>query len=228
MSKKESIIAKMKKLFSLAKSDNPNEAKVAMERAQDMMIKHNIEMREVKADNTYTSAESDGFKRESMEDKYINSILTNYFYVDIVKGGTRYGEKRFTYVGEASNVEMAMYVRDYLLRTFQTLWKKYKKEHNLQSSSKQSFYLGLFKGFCAKMEEQLAQAVESYGKELVLVKDPKVEEKVQEMFPNASKMPSKKVRNSDPGAYNDGFEKGKKINVNRGVGDGGAKAAISN
>lgn len=50
------IIEKIKKLLSLSESSNENEAKIAMLKAQELLMKHKLSMREVKEFKVYNSA----------------------------------------------------------------------------------------------------------------------------------------------------------------------------
>ena len=75
------LIEKIQKLLALSGSSNENEAKAAMTKAQELMLKHNIDMRSVKEhDSEYINELSEAFKREHPSMKYINSIIEKYFF----------------------------------------------------------------------------------------------------------------------------------------------------
>jgi len=170
------IIEKIQKLLALSGSANENESKAAMVKAQELMAKHNIEMQSIENhDSEYIREKTDNYKRESVEEKYIASILCKYFFVSIVRT-RKSGYSYLNIVGEKNNVKTAIHMRQYLTNTFKALWREYKIETGAAQKAKQSFYLGLFNGFCDKMKEQRAKTEEKYG--LVLVNDTKIDDKV--------------------------------------------------
>lgn len=216
------IKEKIKKLLALSGSDNVNEAKQAMERAQEMMIKYNIEMNQVEGttDKEYVVEYTKGFKREAMDEKFILDVITRFFYIDLVKT-KRFGEFKFAFVGEKQNVETALYVRNFLKTTFKRVWNKYKKDNNAPNKAKQSFYCGLWLGLTKSLAEQLKKAEEEHGKALVLVKDPNIEKKVKEEFGDGlKKSGSKAIRTGDAEAKAKGYEEGKKIKIGERLNEG--------
>ena len=155
------IIEKIQKLISLAESPNKHEAEAAMAKAQELMTKHNIEMQSVEQhDSEYINSISEGYKRETVEAKYINSLLGKYFFVRLVSS-RRNGLTFLNFIGEKSNVATAMHMRTYFTNVFKALWKEYKKETGCPNSSKQSFYMGIMQGFSEKMDEQRANLNDS-------------------------------------------------------------------
>lgn len=211
----QKIIEKIQKLLALSESPNQNEAEAAMAKAQELMVKHNIEMSSVQDhDSEYINETTETFQREGVETKYVNSILTEFFFVKIIKSN-RIGFKYFNFVGEKNNVKTALHMRQYLTNTFKHLWNEYKQETGAPTKAKQSFYYGLWQGFSAKMQEQRVSAQEKY--EMVLVEDPKVEEKVQELFKNLRKGGSRSVNAGDSAARSAGYSQGRNLNVNSGA-----------
>ena len=211
----DKIIEKIQKLISLGGSPNKHEAESAMAKAQELMTKHNIEMQSVEQhDSEYIMNSAEGFKRETVEAKYINSLLGKYFFVRLVSS-RRNGLTFLNFIGEKSNVATAMHMRAYFTNVFKSLWKEYKKETDCPNSSKQSFYMGIMSGFSEKMDEQRAATCESM--EMVLVNDPKVDEKVSELFPKLSKSRDRRVNLNDSQAMGAGHRQGRNLNINSGA-----------
>jgi len=208
------LVEKIQKLLALADSPNENEAKAAMAKAQELMLKHNIDMRSVQDhDSEYINELSETFKREYPSMKFINSIIEKYFFVRVVKSNRREG-KFFNYIGEKANVQTALHTVNFLKATFDRLWKEYKAETGATSASKQSYILGLFEGFCEKMDEQRAAAEQKY--DLVLVDDPKATDKMNEIFPRLSRRASRGTTLRDAGARSAGNTAGRNINLTAG------------
>jgi len=211
----EKLIEKIQKLLALAGSPNENEAKAAMAKAQGLMLKHNIDMRSVQDhDSEYINELSETFKREHPSMKFINSIIEKYFFVRVVKSNRREG-KFFNYIGEKQNVQTALHTVNFLKATFDRLWKEYKAETGAGRASKQSFILGLFEGFCEKMDQQRMEAEQKY--DLVLVDDPRATEKMNELFPRLSRRASRGTRLRDGAARSAGQSAGRNIKLSAGA-----------
>lgn len=148
-----SIFRKVQKLMALATSSNKNEAEQAMIKSQQLLLKHNIESKYIDSED-----EEKLFlkrilkqKRENAKMRSIATILETFFINTIyVRAGN------FTYLeilGNAVNVEIAEYVAIVLHSDLDKLWDQTKKEANLKGMvAKNSFFLGLAKGYCNKIK----------------------------------------------------------------------------
>lgn len=209
------IIEKIQKLLALSGSSNIHEAEAAMNKAQELMATHNIEMQQIdNHDAEYINEKTDTYKRESVEAKYVNNILTKYFFVRVVISRTYDNKKYLNIVGEKNNVKTALHMKTYLTNVFKVLWREYKKEHNAPNSSKQSFYMGLLSGFSVKMDEQRKETEMKY--DMVLVDDPKVDAKVKDLFPRLRSGSARSINSYDSKAKNAGHTQGKSLNNNSG------------
>ena len=209
------IIEKIQKLISLGESPNKHEAEAAMAKAQELMTKHNIQMQSVEQhDSEYINTMTEGYKRESVEAKYINQLLTQYFFIRLVSS-RRNGLTFLNIIGEANNVKTAVHMRQYFTNVFKALWKEYKKETGAPNGSKQSFYMGIMQGFSEKMDEQRAATCECM--DMVLVNDPKVDEKVSELFPKLRSAGRRTINLNDSQANAAGHRQGRNLNTNSGA-----------
>jgi hypothetical protein len=216
----EKLIEKIQKLLALATSPNENEAKAASAKAQELMIKYNLEVSELEvkpevgvevfhqADNNIVS----------FKDKVIASILNDHFNVYIiinVEGKGRFFGNKFMrpkclkVAGTKENIEIAKYVFDYLSVAFENAWKVYKKETNAPASAKNAFFDGLTSGF-KKTLKQNEKVCEEKG--LVVVKDPSL----KEQFGKTRKATC--TARSDANAAMAGFEAGQKMKIAKAVG----------
>ena len=210
----EKIIEKIQKLLALGGSENKHEAELSMKKAQDLMVKHNLTMQAIdNHDSEYIGEAGKEYKRESVEAKYVNSILSEFFFVSVIKSRNFQG-KFITIVGEKNNVKTAQHMKVYLTNVFKVLWSDYRAKTGCPNKSKQSFYMGLFRGFSEKMREQRKESEIKF--EMVLVNDPKVESKVTEMFGKVSNT-TRRVNTGDGAALSEGKNQGRKLNVNSGA-----------
>jgi len=204
------ILEKIKKLLSLATSPNEHEAQSASKKAQALLLKHNLTMSELDYEESNYSKEVFVEGRASVEDKFINSILSKYFFVTLVKSRKLGG----VYIlGEKTNVEIARYTRAYLKQTFNSLFKAYRAESGCALNHRQSYFYGLHNGLAEKLEEQKKSFEGEHG---LVVVDKGLAKFTHSEFGNLHKQ-SQKFSNRSEEAGQAGREAGRKITINRGV-----------
>lgn len=146
---KSAIFRKIQKLMALGSTSSQNEAQAAMIKSQQLLLKHNIESK-------YLSDEGEAFflKRIMKEKKKtakmcaIGRILETFF-VSIVYHRATDG----TYLeilGSKMSVEIAEYVASVLNFELENLLNDARKKHT--GIVKTSFFLGIAKGYCNKIE----------------------------------------------------------------------------
>lgn len=148
-----SIFRKIQKLMALASSSNKNEAEQAMIKSQQLLLKHNIEAKYIGSDGDEKIFLKRIMKqkKENAKMRCIAKILETFF-VNIVY--SRAGD--FTYLeilGNAVNIEIAEYVASVLQYELDKLWNQAQQQANLKGMiAKNSFFLGLAKGYCNKIQ----------------------------------------------------------------------------
>lgn len=186
----DDIIAKIQKLLALANSDNEHEAQIAAQRAQELMVKHNLEMQQIKVDLEYAEqVVANDLPYALWHHNYILNICKDYFFVRTWFAPQKYkltrdNRRQFRYgivfFGTKANVKIANYVFDYLCGAYQRLWLDYKRANGLTEKSRKSYYSGLSKGLRSKLEETRARVEQDRG--LVLVNDPKLDARMAKGF----------------------------------------------
>lgn len=147
------ILRKVQKLMALASSSNSHEAEQAMIKSRQLLLKHNIDSKHM------TGEEGDTFvlkrilkrKKEDAQMRAIAHILDTFFVSTVYNraGGYIYLE----ILGDPINVEIADYVANFLQSELETLWDRAKKDFNLKGLvAKNSFFLGIAKGYCNKVQ----------------------------------------------------------------------------
>lgn len=148
-----SIFRKVKKLMALATSSNKNEAEQAMIKSQQLLLKHNIESKYIEGED-----EEKIFLKRILKQKKANAkmraiahILETFFVSPVYH---RAGD--FIYLeicGNTVNIEIAEYVANVLHCELDKLWKQAQQSANLKGMiAKNSFFLGLAKGYCNKIQ----------------------------------------------------------------------------
>lgn len=148
-----SILRKVQKLMALSTSSNQNEAEAAMIKSQQLLLKHNIDAKYVSRDN-----EEQIFLKRIMKQKRENAkmrsiaIILGTFFVNTVYKRT--GDSIYLEIlGNAVNIEIAEYVASFLQDELDNLWNQAQKYANLKGTiAKNSFFLGLAKGYCNKIQ----------------------------------------------------------------------------
>ncbi len=147
------IFRKVKKLMALATSSNQNEAEQAMIKSQQLLLKHNI-------DSSYLGDEEEEKiflkrimkqKKENAKMRSIATILETFFVSCVY---CRAGDHLYLEIlGNAVNIEIAEYVAAVLDDELEKLWMQAQKSARLKGMiAKNSFFLGLAKGYCNKIQ----------------------------------------------------------------------------
>lgn len=232
---KKQIVDKIQKLLALASSSNENEAKTAASMAQSLLVKYNLTMTDVEEDpeQKYHSEFVDtGRQRFDPAWKFIQSLLRDFFFVEIVqtKKRVRIDKDTVTYwdstkvvncyvmFGQPHNVEIAKYIRDFLMRSFAELFKDYRKRTGAELGSRNSFYMGLFSGLHEQLKTTRQKVENETG--LVVVEDADLKDFIDKNLGKVKSSPSKYVVSNDSQAMAEGYEAGKNLSIARGLGGG--------
>lgn len=239
---KEETLSVIKKLLRLATSSNQNESEQAMKRAQKMALENQIDIsildafEEDKIKEEYVKTDIETNKRFSVCQRYINHLMGRYCGVTVLLTGNRYYGRQIILIGKKSDVEFATYVNDYLNKSFMASWRSYQKEFKIKTCERSSYLLGLFRGLDAKMTENKQEVIINKFEQLKKEKgiDPEIsksryaltvktdienlEQAVNFHFPKVRSVKSKiSCRNYSPSSLQAGMERGKQLNISRGL-----------
>lgn len=229
---KKKMIDRVKKLLSLANSDNEHEAKLAAERASKLLTEYNLTMQEVVVNRDYESTTVVEKNRMAQEDKWLMPLLRDFFFVNPIihssyRGRDDRGRRKYAhsivFIGEDVNVEVASYVYEFLLKEYRILWKVYSKRTGAKRGSKDSYYHGLTWGLKAQLQRSQKAVQNETG--LVLVKDPGLEKYMNEQHPDLRSQ-TRKANVGDFVAASHGAEDGKNIQIRKGVGSSQNQGAV--
>jgi len=224
----EQLLLKIQKLLSLATSSNEHEAKLAAEKANELMIKHNINLSQLNsiAPDQYINEEVVVGKSMPYEAHWVMQVLDAHFFVRCLFKASRKNawlekEKKWGtrpavvwFVGEKTNVQVAHYVFGFLVQKYKQLWKQFQAEHGMPHDSKGSYYRGLTSG----LDSQLRRKRQSMEDEmaLVIVEDPNLKKKMAEFHPKV-KVVQTETYGNDSYAAAHGHMEGKKLKIQRGL-----------
>ena len=92
------------------------------------------------------------------------------------------------FIGEETNVQVAVYVYEFLSKEYKVLWNSFKERTSSLKSSKESYYHGLTWGIKEQLKKSQKAAQQEYG--LVLVNDAALEKFVTDLYPKLKKTSS--------------------------------------
>jgi hypothetical protein len=159
------VLDRIRKLLALAGSANQHEAEVAMRRAHELMLRHNVEHA---AQRTYEVRHlGDPKRRGTRVEAEVAGLLGDYFFVKVIRipyylpAEGRQGNV-YEIAGTRANVEMAAHVWAFLLATCARLWDEHRRAH--RGRDRLSYQCGVVRGFGEKLR---AERVELKGTGLV-------------------------------------------------------------
>lgn len=157
------FIRRIGKLLALAGSANEHEAAIAMEKASQLMARHNLQQVQEDAQSEFTSMIINGRSRrlERWQHK-ICAILLRFFYVKVVTASLYDPlqdtlHKTIEIFGREENVAIAEYCYAFLVGQLSSLWQQNRSRINGKGiRARNSYYLGLLQGFHDKLLAQEA------------------------------------------------------------------------
>ncbi|MFO0555005.1 MAG: DUF2786 domain-containing protein [Polyangiaceae bacterium] len=175
------VLARIAKLLALAESSSLHEAEAAMNAAQRLMLKYNLEQRAIPRgpDEIHYSHRFLGQPsgRVNEAERMIGTILAAHFFVEAVWVSVYrpLEQKRGTILeisGSVANLEMASYVHSFLTHAADRLWREHCTKHNIRKNrDRRTFQAGVMSGFYAKLNDERDQ---QQREGLVWVGDPEL------------------------------------------------------
>jgi len=163
----ERIVEKVKKLLMLAQSSNAHEAELATLKANELLLRHNLEYLKDPEEPIYMDRLLLR-KRKDTKLSAIYSMLKHFIVKPVISQGK--DSCCLEVSGTLTNVKLAGYVANFLDQELDHLWEKARVEHGLSGlQAKNSFYLGVAEGFDQKMKASKMQFSDVDQKALVVV-----------------------------------------------------------
>lgn len=240
----ESIVSKIKKLMALSKSSNENEAASAAAKAQELLLKYNIELSEIQDTTVETKLTKEFLelfgRNEVTWKKHLAHGVAN---ANLCKGvGSGNG---MYFLGKKHNIEIAIYMYQTLVNDLERIadekWQqilvlrelaaKYPKVEIFSDYSlayvhgktwKASFYAGAVKTIRERLEENLTELKINNENMMALVttEDKQLQVYMKQEFPKL--VSGRSLHANYRSAYESGRRAGHDIQFKRGVGAGGS------
>ena len=228
------MLERVRKLLALAGSDNEHEAALAMQRAGELMARHNLEL--ARAD------EAAGYRhliidtRQKIMPTYrktIAAILRDYFYVRVVCASLYDPRDDQSYrtielLGRAENVPVAEHCYRFLEERLHSLWQQNRHQfHGNARTARNSYFLGLLHGFTERLaamqrpgeRERPGSAAAASGSALLVTEaDPALQRFVRQRFPRLQRRSGRRVRINED-AWGDAVVTGRRLVLHGAVSD---------
>lgn len=207
----EKIITRIKALLKLAQSSNEHEANLATLKANQLLLKHNLAKTNLENNeiNLYTDTLITAKKRNGKMSA-IYDILKHFLVAPVFIYGK--GQIAIEASGSKENLELAQYVVDFLDEEMERLWKK--QTHQKGLKAKNSFFLGMAKGYESKIQKTRKEFSNEDQKSLVLVEN-KLSDQVKYVYRSLSS--SRSQGSINPHAFQNGVSEGKNLTINKAV-----------
>jgi len=220
-------LARVEKLLALSQSSNEHEAALAMQKANELIEKNHMQGLGNNQEYRYGYGIIDR-KRKRIESyqRRICTILHDFFFVRVVLASLYDPLRNDTFktielLGTKENVTIAEYCYHFLENRLASLWSI--NRHRFKGSArteKNSYYLGLLRGFYQKLQEQKkgkeGLPVEARLGDLVVAEEKRLEVFVGMRFPRLRKASKSGVKVYG-GTYEEGVATGKNISFSEGL-----------
>lgn len=170
-------LRKIRRLLALAESSNVNEAEAALAKANELLLKYNIDLAQAEKERRYchrTLGTPTG--RRSRYLMILAGLLSEHFFVEAIwidsfEPRTGRSGNVLEIMGTPENVDLADYAYHELLRSGHELWKRHKRELAIGSDRDRRPYIeGVLTGFGHKLRAQ--REMHAKNNELVWLGDP--------------------------------------------------------
>jgi len=217
-----SILRKVQKLMALSASQNQHESEQAMIKSQQLLLKHHLDAKFIdsKDDEKIFLKRILQQKKEDSKMRSIAIILQTFFVTTVFSRNQ--DSIYLEIVGDAVNVDIAEYVAGFLNFELDGLWNHAKKEHAFKGLvAKNSFFLGLAKGYCDKIQLLKKEYNKDFCNALMII-EKKLDEAKEMVYPHLRK--TKRSHGYCPDAASIGQQVGNALSIHCGI-TGAAKSA---
>jgi hypothetical protein len=206
----EKIKDKIQKLLNLSESNNKHESLLALKKARELMIKHNIEQAELnKEEIKDVIFEKTDIDIKMNWKKHLVATLKSYLRIEIA-ANTMNRKVKLVLIGFKSDVEIAKTFYVNMFKTLEKLYKRYFKDLGkpVDNATRNDYIMGFIDGVKHTWDKQNQE----YDKYMLMVITPR---ETKETFVNWKQEKNIKNKNyntkyrNDGDAINAGYKDGK-------------------
>ncbi len=219
--KTEALMSKVQKLLSLADSSNSHESELATIKANQLIVKHNLQNIEAQDSEACLLRVCEATRNNSKL-QTIYDILTTFMVQPVFNHG-----KKGIYlevIGSRTNVKIAEYVAHFLDEELEVLWKKTKKSNTELKGAKarNSFFKGVSKGYLDRHKSVTLETVS--GKDLIVL-NKQLQTQVNMVY---GRLGTGRTSQSTTDSKSEGLGRkaGSLLNIRRGLNSSGSKTHL--
>jgi hypothetical protein len=214
------ILKVVSKLLALAGSPNEHEARLALAKARELLLKHNIEEAEVGGARRFGLRRLGPVRgRHHHYETVIGTLLRDYFFVRVIWVHTYESQAHkpgsvLEVHGTETNLEMAEYVYAYLANTLDLLWGDYQKtarKRTRGSHERLRYFAGVVEGFRDTLQKQAVVIEHKHA--LVFKGDRQLDEHVRYHHPRLASRRTGGAQISQ--AFADGKREGRNLRLRK-------------
>jgi len=227
------LIEQIKKLFSLSKSSNEHEASLALQKAQEMMRKYQIDNNDLINDQVEDIIEIDFevSKKYNTSNSSLAYWIGQAFLVKPIMITNRAG-KTIRFIGSKTDLSIATYVYSYMMNILEIKADDYivnqkakypnKDWRGKVAKMKADYSFGFVEAVSEKLRKikeeskPLTQYDSHVMNQLVVVKNDLIKQYLNKNYDNLKKTKSHVSYNKDH--FSAGFSEGERTGIHRGVG----------
>lgn len=217
----DKVIDKIRKLMALSTSSNEHEAAAAAAKAQELLLKHNLDVSVLSSKEEQPTATKVDFTlgdTAAWLAQLVNGVAESHFCCIVLsyrwKGHTTKRERVFYMFGRPENVEVARYMSEYLHGTIMRLARATRGSNAYQNAFRHGCVQTVVQRLRAGMKKFEAESSDTRA--LVVVLNEAAVALKDQTFPELSK--GRRSRFGYDG-YEAGREAGKNIGLHAGLGD---------
>lgn len=217
---KKNITDKIKKIMSLSSSSNKNESELALQKAQELMLKYNIGcLDDNTPDNYIFRPVGPLMKKVPNYVRDLTNLISDHYFINIILCHNKEG-RYYEFFGTPENLEIAEYIFCGLLNQCEKLWREHsielKKKYGYVRgiASKACYIEGVISGYRDKLHKQKEEICHS-NNALIWKGDPLMNEMYRKCYPNL--IETSYARTAYGGGYNSGYNEGMKLSLNAGL-----------
>lgn len=217
------MLCRIRKLMALAQSANRFEAEAAMNKAHELMRRHQVDFTSGPTRNDLISAfVGKPALRHFREHYRLSNLLQDFYFVCgiwipayVVEKGRMGSVLEIT--GRIQNVKIARYVHDFVIRVIDAHWNEYTRERKFSRHRKSDFAIGLIEGFRKRLEEKAGGRNEVEGNlSLMKSRDQELEREIAYRYPHLRKIRGWAVKR-DERVLQDGLRIGRDLILYKGI-----------
>jgi len=219
----DKVLIRVKKLMALAESANRHEAEAAMAKAHELIARYNIDLIAQAQKRKFISVfAGQPALRHLRDDYHLANLLQTFYFVQglwvsaFVLTKNKMG-RVLEISGTPTNVDIALYVYDYVRQFIDTQWSVYNNDKQLNHFRRTDYAVGIIEGFYAKLNTTQQRHL-ARDKRFALVKadDPLLEQYMSYRYPYTRSF-SRNGSTQDDRVLADGMQVGRKLVIAKGV-----------